>query len=94
MTTLPFVIPKPPTWKAVPEFVAGVVYGLTAENHLTEIEACWTDGTVIEQDVMYGIHDLKHGGWDFEVQAFLEFGLAALNLPVMLGACMHMGPDI
>lgn len=43
---------------------------------------------------MIGISDLHHGGWDFEIQAILEFGLAALNLPMMVGNCIHMGPDI
>lgn len=43
---------------------------------------------------MIGIADLKHGGWDFEIQAILEFGLAALNAPVALKTCEGMGPDI
>ena len=25
----------------VPDFVAGFVYGMTGDNHLTEIEACY-----------------------------------------------------
>ena len=43
---------------------------------------------------MIGITDLKHGGWDFEIQAILEFGLAALNAPIALKTCEGMGPDI
>lgn len=43
---------------------------------------------------MLGIADLKHGGWDFEIQAILEFGLAALNAPIALKTCEGMGPDI
>lgn len=43
---------------------------------------------------MIGISDLKHGGWDFEIQAILEFGLAALNAPIALKTCEGMGPDI
>ena len=89
-----FTIPEPPTLMAVPDFVAGLLYGMTTENHLTEIENCWTSGTPVEKDFMIGIHDLHHGGWDFEIQAILEFGLAALNIPIALKQCSQMGPDI
>jgi hypothetical protein len=94
MDVLPIPIPNPPTLMAIPDFVAGLMYGLTTENHLTEIESCWTEGTVVDSDIMTGIADLHHGGWDFEIQAILEFGLAALNLPIALKTCMGMGPDI
>ena len=89
-----FTIPEPPTLMAIPDFVAGLLYGITTENHLTEIEQCWTAGTPIEKDFMVGIADMHHGGWDFEIQAILEFGLAALNIPIALKTCEHMGPDI
>ena len=26
---------------AIPDFVAGLIYGLTGDNHLTEIETCF-----------------------------------------------------
>lgn len=94
MTTLPFPVPTPPTVMAIPDFIAGLMYGLTTENHLTEIEGCWTAGTVVDEDLMIGIHDLHHGGLDWEIQAILEFGLAALNLPIALKTCEGMGPDI
>ena len=29
---------------AVPDFVAGFVYGMTGDNQLTEIEACYEGG--------------------------------------------------
>ena len=90
----PFPLPKPETWMAIPDFVGGLLYGLTKENHLTEIESCWTGGEVVEKDLMAGIHDLKHGGTDYEIQAILEFGLAALNVPIALKTCKSMGPDI
>ena len=34
-------IPTPPTLLAIPDFVAGLVFGLTGDNHLDEIESCW-----------------------------------------------------
>ena len=94
-SVLPIPIPTPPTLMAFPDFAAGLLYGLTSENHLTEIESCWTEGTVVDEDIMAGIRDLKlNKGWDFEIQAILEFGLAALNLPIALKTCEQMGPDI
>ena len=92
MTALP--IPTPPTVMAIPDFVAGLMFGLTTENHLTLIEGCWTAGTVVDEDLMIGIQDLHHGGLDWEIQGILEFGLAALNLPIALKTCRGMGPDI
>lgn len=29
---------------ATPDFIAGLIYGFTGDNHLTEIEACYTGG--------------------------------------------------
>ena len=29
---------------AVPDFVAGFIYGMTGDNHLSEIEACYQGG--------------------------------------------------
>lgn len=92
MTALP--IPTPPTIMAIPDFVAGLMYGLTMDNNLDLIEHCWTAGTVVDEDLMIGIQDLHHGGLDWEIQAILEFGLAALNLPIALKTCEGMGPDI
>ena len=30
--------------KAVPDFLAGFIFGLTGDNHLEEIETCYTGG--------------------------------------------------
>lgn len=35
---------------AAPDFVAGFIYGMTGDNHLTEIEACYTGGEQIVKD--------------------------------------------
>ena len=29
---------------AVPDYIAGWIYGMTGDNHLTEIETCYTGG--------------------------------------------------
>lgn len=33
---------------AIPDFVAGLAYGLTGENNLVEIESCYDGGVVME----------------------------------------------
>jgi hypothetical protein len=33
--------PDLPPVNAVPDFVAGLIYGLTGDNHLTELEKCF-----------------------------------------------------
>lgn len=78
----------------IPDLIAGLMYGLTTENHLLEIESCYEGGVSIDQYVKDGIADLHKGGADWELQAVLEFGLAALNVPVALHTCESMGDDL
>lgn len=35
---------------SVPDFVAGFIYGMTGDNHLTEIEACYQGGDKVLAD--------------------------------------------
>ena len=60
------------------DFLAGFVYGMTGDNHLTEIEACYTGGELMAKEIETGIADIKKGGWNNDTQAALNFGLAAL----------------
>lgn len=41
------------------DFIAGFVYGMTGDNHLTEIEACYQGGQLMAQEIEYGIADIK-----------------------------------
>ena len=63
---------------AVPDFVAGFVYGMTGDNHLTEIEACYQGGELMYNEIETGIADIKKTGWDNDVQGALNFALVAL----------------
>ena len=58
---------------AIPDFIGGFVYGLTGDNQLTEIEDCFAGGKLMEQEIVTGINDIKHGGTDYDIQAGLEF---------------------
>ena len=61
--------------------LAGLIYGLTEQNHLTELETCYTGGSEMENEIMTAIGDFKEGGWDNITQGCLEIILAALQLP-------------
>merc|ERR1712038_310035 len=75
------------TAMAIPDFVAGFVYGMTGDNNLTEIEACFQGGELMEQEI-------KTGGTDYDIQAALQFALAATQIPVALNTCKGMTDDI
>jgi len=79
---------------AIPDFVAGFVYGLTGDNNLTEIEACYQGGEVMAAEIEAGIADIKIGGTDHDIQAGLQFALAATQIPIALKTCEGMGDDI
>ena len=62
----------------VADFVAGFMFGMTGDNHLTEIEACYQGGEVMLPEIESGIADFKSGGWNNDVQGVMQFGLAIL----------------
>ena len=64
--------------KAGAEFAAGFVFGMTAYNHLIEIENCFTGSELMFHEIDAGIADIRAGGWENDIQAALEFGLVAM----------------
>jgi len=78
----------------ITHILAGFIYGMTKDNHLTELQACYAGGHEMEQEIMKGIHDFKSGGWDNITQGVLEIALAALQLPQELHTCENMGDDL
>jgi len=56
-------IPIPPI-HAMPHFIGGLFYGLTAENKLEEITACYTGGSAQYQEVEFALAEFGKGGWD------------------------------
>lgn len=72
---------------ALPDFIAGFIYGMTGDNDLVEIEACFSANQEMYEFINLAIGDLKKGGWDNDVQAALEFGLVALMFPQALSTC-------
>jgi len=70
------------------------MFGMTGDNNLTEIEACFNGGQLMTNEIEAGIADIKKGGWDNDTQAALQFGLAALQIPQSLSTCEGMDEDI
>lgn len=79
---------------AFPDFLAGMIFGMTEENHLTEIEICYHGGAGVDSYIKTAFSDFHHGGVDWEMQGIINIGLAALNVPVMLAECEGMGEDL
>jgi hypothetical protein len=75
----------------IPDFVAGLLYGWTKENNLTEIEACWTSDLPIIQDLHTSLDDLFHG---HIIHAIESFEKAVYNLQAALVPCHNMQDDI
>ena len=78
----------------VADFVAGFMYGMTGQNNLTEIEACYQGAEIMVPEIETGIADFKKGGWDNDVQGILQFGLALLQIPQAISTCKQMDEDI
>lgn len=36
---------------AIPDFIAGFMFGMTGDNNLEEIEACYQGGAVMETEI-------------------------------------------
>ena len=77
--------------KSIPDFVAGFVYGMVGENHLTEIEACYDGSTNIISEVETAVKMIEKGNYKVGVA---ELGLVVKNFPAALTTCKSMGDDI
>lgn len=62
----------------IPKFIGGFMYGMTGENNLLEIEACYNGGDMIYHEVTYALDELHKHTTDGLIQAILQFGIVAL----------------
>lgn len=65
----------------MPHFIAGIMYGMTTENNLKEIEACYTGAQIMYPEVQYALDEFAKGGWDNELQAIFQLGIVILQIP-------------
>ena len=76
---------------AIPDWIAGFVFGLTGDNHLTEIEQCYSGGQGLITDVQKALADIKSGHFISGVQ---DVGQVIWDLPDALQNCENMDEDI
>lgn len=81
---------------AIPDFVAGFIYGFTGDNHLDQIEGCFKGSTSIYINVREGIDDIQseNANWIDYTDAAFNFGEAALAIPESLKHCIGIKGDI
>ena len=73
------------------EFVAGFVYGMVGDNHLTEIEQCYSSTEPLVQDVEDFLNDLKHLKFIGAIESFEKF---VYNFQIDTAACHKMADDV
>ena len=76
---------------AVPDWIAGFVFGLTGDNHLAEIEKCYTGGKDLVADAEKALADIKSGSFIKGVQ---DVAKVIQDLPYELLDCENMHEDI
>ena len=76
---------------SVPDFIAGFMYGMTGDNHLAEIEACYQGGAQIATDSQTAIADFKSGNY---FKAIKDAGKAWNEIGSAMSTCKGMGDDI
>jgi len=77
--------------KEVPEFVAGFLFGMTGDNHLTEIEACYQGGEKILSDTKLALSDFKSGHF---FKGIKEAGTVWNELGSSMHTCTGISDDL
>jgi hypothetical protein len=77
---------------AVPDFVAGFMYGITGDNNLTENESCFTGSEVVLLDIQNALYDMESGNL---IKGVKEFGnVINVELPADMVTCHSMQDDL
>ena len=76
---------------SVPEFIAGFMYGMTGDNHLAEIEACYQGGEQIVTDSELAIADFKAGSY---VKGIKDAGTVWNEVGASMTTCKGMDEDV
>lgn len=74
----------------IPDFIAGLLYGFTGDNQLSEIESCYTGGETIVTDAEALVNDLTHGNF---IKAIDDNAAFAESLSDALHSCTGMEDD-
>jgi hypothetical protein len=76
---------------SVPDFVAGFMYGMTGNSHLTEIESCYQGGEKVVTDSEIAFNDFKSGNW---FKGIKEAGTVWNEVGSSMTTCKGMDEDI
>lgn len=76
---------------AVPDWIAGFIYGMTGDNQLTEIEACYQGGQQIVTDSKAAIADFEAGDY---FKGIKDAGTVWNEVGSSMTTCTGMGDDI
>ena len=76
---------------AVPDWIAGFMYGMTGDNNLTEIEACYQGGSQILTDSKLAFTDFEAGQYFAGIQ---EAGVVWNEVGSSMTTCEGMDEDI
>jgi hypothetical protein len=63
---------------AIPPFLAGLVMGLTKENHLEEIKTCGVGAETLLPELEFSMQRIRMGGKNNDIQALFELGIVVL----------------
>ena len=77
--------------KSIPEFIAGFMYGMTGDNNLTEIEACYQGGQQIVTDSQTAVADMKAGDY---FKGIKDAGTVWNELHSAMSTCQGMDDDV
>ena len=76
---------------AVPDFVAGLIYGLTGHNHLDELQHCFDGADPLLKEVEHVLDDFKHMRF---IAGVKDIGQVIWMLPDAVKTCEGMDADI
>ena len=79
------------TAMAIPDFIAGFIYGMTGDNHLEEIEGCFDAGQDLVTDAQEAVAELKAGHL---ISGLGKVGEALEQLESSVDTCQGMDDDI
>ena len=77
--------------ESIPDFIAGFIYGMTGDNHLAEIEACYKGGEQIVTDSQTAIADFEAGNY---FKGITDAGKAWNEIGSAMSTCQGMDDDI
>ena len=76
---------------AVPDFIAGFIYGFTSENHMRELEMCYNGGTDLLDDVQIALTDIKDGAF---LHGLEDIGHVLNHVPDTIANCKNIDDDL